>query len=106
MRTVTRIVDDPAAAWGFRREPATYEDAEAITGFRLDRRSNYMISQHGEVEQLSWCTLRCSGCSCDCSSCSYGYDTHESSGCEECGYTGKRRHHFGFPPRAPQPKHS
>lgn len=51
MRTVTRIVDDPTAKWGFRREAATYEEAEKITGFRLDRRSNFLITRGNEVEQ-------------------------------------------------------
>ena len=104
MRTVTRIIDDPTAKWGFRREPATYEEAENITGFRLDRRSNFLISREGEVEQLGQCTMECSGCSCDCSSCSYGYNAHKASGCRECGYTGKRRMHFGFPPASPDRK--
>ena len=93
MRTVRRFVDDPTAQYGFRSVPATYEDAEKITGFRLDRRVNYSISQEGEVEQESWCTLDCSGCSCG-----------PSTGCSECGYTGKRRHYFGFPPSPPELK--
>lgn len=102
MRKVTRIVEDPAAKWGVRRELATYEDAEKITGFRLDRRSNFLITRAGEVEQEAECTVECSGCSCECSSCSYGYATHKASGCRECGGTGKRRMYFGFPPSPPK----
>ncbi|MBD8671589.1 hypothetical protein [Pseudomonas lurida] len=101
MRTVTRIVADPSAQWGFRREAASYEEAEKITGFRLDRRINYSINREGEVEQHGVCTLECSGCSCDCSSCSEGYGAHKASGCRECGGTGKRRMYFGFPPTRP-----
>ncbi|MDD1966129.1 hypothetical protein NPS29_12440 [Pseudomonas putida] len=104
MRTVVRIVEDPSAKWGFRRESATYEDAEKITGFRLDRRSSFLILRDGRVEQIGVATIGCSGCSCDCSSCSYGYNAHGASGCEECGYTGKRRVHFGFPPTPPSRK--
>lgn len=104
MRTVFRIVDDPSAEYGFRREPATYDEAERITGFRLDRRVNYLILRDGEVEQLGVATMECSGCSCDCSSCSYGYNAHQASGCSECGYTGRRRMHFGFPPSPPDLK--
>jgi len=102
MRTVARIVDDPAAKWGFRRDQATYEDAEKITGFRMDRRSSYLITRNDVVEQEGQCTVECSGCSCDCSSCSYGYNTHKASGCRECGGTGKRRLYFGFPPSPPK----
>lgn len=102
MRTVTRIIADPSAKWGFRREPSTYEEAEKITGFRLDRRSNFLINRDNEVEQEAQCTMECSGCSCDCSSCSYGYNAHPATGCQECGYTGKRRMFFGFPPSPPK----
>ncbi len=95
MRKVSRFIDDPAARFGFRCVPATYEDAEKVTGFRLDRRINYFINREGEVEQESWCTLDCSGCSCGCEGgCSCG----PSTGCSECGYTGRRRHFFSFPP--------
>ncbi|WP_146749676.1 MULTISPECIES: hypothetical protein [unclassified Pseudomonas] len=104
MRTVLRIVDDSTAKYGFRREPATYEEAEKLTGFRLDRRVNYLILRSNKVEQIGVATVGCSGCSCDCSSCSYGYNAHEPSGCYECGYTGRRRVHFGFPPSPPARK--
>jgi hypothetical protein len=97
MRSVRRFVDDPSAEYGFRSVPATYEDAEKITGFRLDRRINYSISVEGEVEQDSWCALDCSGCGCGCG-------CGPSTGCSECGITGKRRHHFGFPPSPPDRK--
>lgn len=101
MRTVRRFADAPTAQYGFRALPATYEDAENITGFRLDRRVNYSISQEREVEQESWCTLDCSGCSCGCEG---GCCCGPSAGCSECGYTGKRRHYFGFPPFPPERK--
>lgn len=104
MRKVTRTVDDPAAKWGFRVVPATYEEAEKITGFRLDRRHNYCINREGEVEVLGVCSVDCSGCSCDCSSCSYGYNAHQPAGCRECGYTGRSRIHFGYPPSPPKLK--
>ncbi len=101
MRKVTRVIDDPAATYGFRMEAATYEEAEKIIGFRLDRRINYSINREGEVEQDGWCTLDCSGCSCGCEGgCSCG----PSAGCSECGYTGKRRTYFSFPPSPPERK--
>lgn len=98
MRKVTRFVNDTAEQYGFRLESATYEDAEKIAGFRLDRRINYCITSEGEVEQTGWCTLSCSGCSCGCEG---GCGCGPSSGCSECGYTGKRRHYFSFPPLPP-----
>ena len=104
MRKVTRTVDDPTAKWGFRVIPATYEEAEKITGFRLDRRHNYSINRDGEVEVLGVCSVECSGCSCDCSSCSYGYNSHPAAGCRECGYTGRSRMYFGYPPSPPRLK--
>lgn len=103
MKTVRRIVGDPTAQYGFRVELATYEDAEKITGFRLDRRVNYSINREGEVEQHGCCTLNCSGCSCGCEG---GCGCGPSTGCSECGYTGKRRHYFGFPPSPPRNKNS
>jgi hypothetical protein len=54
MRSVRRFVDDPSAEYGFRSVPATYEEAEKITGFRLDRRINYSLSAEVDVEQESW----------------------------------------------------
>ncbi|WP_146024530.1 MULTISPECIES: hypothetical protein [unclassified Pseudomonas] len=104
MRKVTRTVDDPTAKWGFRIIPATYEEAEKITVFRLDRRHNYSINREGEVEVLGVCSVECSGCSCDCSSCSYGYNAHPAAGCRECGYTGRSRMYFGYPPSPPRLK--
>jgi hypothetical protein len=101
MRVVDRFIADPAATYGIRIEPATYEDAERLTGFRLDRRLNYVITEENEVEVRAVCTLDCSGCSCGCEGgCSCG----PSSGCRECGYTGKRRMHFSYPPSPPSRK--
>lgn len=80
-------------------EVTTYEAAEALAGFSLDRRLNYYITQEGEVEEQGACTMRCSGCSCGCEGgCSCG---DIGIGCHECGYTGKRRIWFGFPARSP-----
>jgi hypothetical protein len=101
MRAVDRWVSDPAATFGFRIEPATYEAAELLTGFRLDRRLNFVITEDNEVEVRAVCTLDCSGCSCGCEGgCSCG----PSSGCSECGYTGKRRMHFSYPVSPPKRK--
>jgi len=74
---------------------AAYTVAEKLTGFRLERRTNYLIKRNGQDKQIQTCTLECSGCSCDCGAeyrCSY-----EASDCSKCGHTGKRRMTFGFP---------
>lgn len=106
MRTVRQFVDDPSAKYGFRSLPATYEDAEKITGFRLDQRSGFLITRNDEVEQEAQCTVKSSGCSCDCSSCSNGYNAHKASRFQECGGTGKRRMYFDLLPSPPKRKAS
>ncbi len=99
MPKVMRSIADPGAEHGFRVEPATYEQAEAVAGFKLDRRRKYWITDQGEVEEEGVVTLACSGCSCGCEGgCSCG----PSSGCSECGYTGKRRFYFGYPAQSPE----
>jgi len=49
MRKVSRFIDDPAARFGLRCVPATYEDAEKITGFaqRLFFRQPRSDTEHG-----------------------------------------------------------
>lgn len=70
----------------------TIEQAEAFAGKRLDRRHRYAIlpGLNGADElhaAASW-THVCSGCAYD----DGGYVTpSRGMGCEECGYTGKRR---------------
>ena len=99
MPKVMQWIADSGAEYGFRVEPATYEQAKAVAGFRLDRRRKYWITEEGEVEEQGVVTLSCSGCSCGCEGgCSCG----PSSGCRECGYTGKRRFHFGYPAQSPE----
>lgn len=65
--------------------PATYEQAEAVAGRRLDRRRNYAIIDGRVAESASWSQA--------CSGCYEGYDSYHAagSGCDECGYTGRRR---------------
>lgn len=86
----------------------TWQEAEQIAGCRLDRRRQYYKhSERGRTVDNSYAfngsnntpigkiftygewTRECSGCSCDCGD-GYGC-SHGASGCEECGYTGKRR---------------
>lgn len=77
----------------------THSEAEKAAGFPLDRRLNYSITEAGNVEEHGVVTLRCTGCSCGCEGgCSCG----DGPGCRECGYTGRRRYHFGFPARSPE----
>jgi hypothetical protein len=99
MPKVMRSVADPSAEYGFRVEPASYEQAEEVAGFRLDRRRKYWITEDGEVEEEGVVTLSCSGCSCGCEG---GCGCGPSSGCSECGYTGKRRFYFGYPAQSPE----
>ncbi len=72
------------AKYSLRAVPETYEDAEKITGFRLDRRANCSISPQGELEQERWCTLDCSRCSCGCEG---GCGCGPSTDCCEFRYT-------------------
>ena len=70
---------------------ATIEQAEKVAGQRLDRRRNYRIID-GEVCDLARWTQACSGCY-------EGLDSMKElgGGCDECGYTGKRRQGFWAP---------
>jgi len=79
------------------------EEAETLAGKRLDRRRRYFLSTpYGEKPQvcyLGWYTMSCSGCfeSGDYMGLAHNYPydqkakCHIGAGCEECGYTGKRR---------------
>ncbi len=69
-----------------RETNSTYEYAESICGFRLDRRKNYMIIKGEVCEAINW--------SDECSGCSYsdGYNKeYRGQGCHECGYQGRVR---------------
>ena len=76
----------------------TIKQAETLVNCRLDRRRKYATTDDGKPDEdtgavlfgIEKFTRPCSGCSCDgeypCGCCSErGY------GCEECGFTGKRR---------------
>jgi hypothetical protein len=52
----------------------------------LDRRHSYSVYGNHLVRDVR-ITLECSGCSCDCHPCC----GPGAGGCQECGYTGKRR---------------
>lgn len=64
---------------------------------KLDRRKVYSVGMFGELATVEFYTGDCSGCSCDCGD-GYGC-SHGCSGCEECGFTGKRRNWFPSPLR-------
>lgn len=72
------------------REIGTAE-AERLAGCRLDRRRKYATTEDGKPCDVSGATVfslvkwteECSGC--------------DSAGCDECGYTGKRRQIFWSP---------
>jgi hypothetical protein len=67
---------------------------EAIKLLKLDKRHKW-YEFYGELIYDSKWTIPCSGCSCDCSD-GYGCN-HGSSGCSECGYTGKRKSYYPTP---------
>jgi hypothetical protein len=70
----------------------TIEDA--VRELKLDRRRKYFV-WCGELIYAHKYTAPCSGCSCDCSD-GHGCN-HKNSGCEECGYTGKRKSSVPIP---------
>ena len=65
--------------------PRTYEEAEKLLGESLDRRRNYAIIDGQVCEGSGWFSQVCTGC--------------EGCGCDECGYTGKRRTSYWVPIR-------
>lgn len=66
--------------------PSSYIAAEALSGRRLDRRRSYAIIE-GEVLELLTLSTGCPGC-CDEA---WLYADARGAGCDECGYTGRRR---------------
>ncbi len=83
------------------------QEAEAILGKRLDRRKRYFFCDDPETKEFfggggpifdygEW-TEPCTGCS-ETSMGQYVLgDSEKGVGCEECGYTGKRRNGFHAP---------
>ena len=79
----------------------THAEAESIAGFRVDRRRRYAVEDDGSACDVSgalifslarW-TESCSGCNSD-----DPYKSHlDGTGCEECGYTGRRRYVYWVP---------
>jgi hypothetical protein len=68
----------------------SYEAAEQIAGQRLDRRRNYAIIKDQVCMLTRWSKA--------CSGCYEGYDGHgRGSGCDECGYTGRRQLAYWMP---------
>jgi hypothetical protein len=65
--------------------PATYEQADRQAGRRLDRRRNYAIIDGLVAESCQW-SHACSGCYEG-----HNIDSGTGNGCNECGYTGRRR---------------
>lgn len=65
--------------------PCSYEEAERISGKKLDRRKNYAIIKGRVFESGSWSRA--------CSGCYEGFYSNapneRGSGCYECGYTGR-----------------
>lgn len=66
----------------------SWQEAEEQFFFRLDRRRRYATDGMHLLELSRW-TEKCFGCACDCGD-GYGC-SHLAVGCQECGYTGKRR---------------
>lgn len=72
----------------YDESPSTYEAAEKIAGFKLDRRKNYAIIDGQVCESAEW-TQACSGCNAEWE--------ERGSGCAECGYTGLSRQSHWVP---------
>ena len=74
-------------------EQPSWQEAERVSGKRLDRRRTYTIMD-GEV----WVDIRystsCSGCN-EVGECVP--EPYRGSGCHECGYTGRVRLCVGVP---------
>ena len=68
-------------------QQATFEQAEAIVGRKLDHRRNYAIIDGNVCECATW-TAPCSGCAPDSEP---GSSEEDGCGCSECGYTGRVR---------------
>jgi hypothetical protein len=86
-----------------------WQEAEAILGFRVDRRKVYDFDDSPEMREIlhggpvyhtGWWTETCSGCT----ESYMGHYTLGSAergvGCSECGYTGKRRQCWSVPVEA------
>lgn len=69
---------------------------ENAFGVRLDRRKKYAVVNGVLCELTKW-TQACSGCTPEYESIGYNHDA--GGGCEECGYTGKRRASMWVPVR-------
>lgn len=82
----------------------TIEEAERSAGFKLDKRRKYFLHDFGEGPKVcfdSYFISSCSGCYVHEFADNYPYDPvamcRIGSGCQECGYTGKRKIHFPVP---------
>lgn len=82
----------------------TKQEAEKISGIKLDGRRKYYLYE-GEVFINEKFTRSCTGCyeGGEYNGLAHNYPWDEKaqcrvgSGCEECGYTGKRVEHYPVP---------
>ncbi len=65
-----------------------HSSLEQAFGVKLDKRKNYAVIRGVLCEDASW-TRACSGCTPEYEA--IGYCPDQGGGCEECGYTGRRR---------------
>ncbi len=98
-------------------EYLSIEEAGRLAGKRLDRRRRYFLSDANscseppkkEVCYTGWWTESCSGCyeSGEYGGLAHNYPYDEKAGCrvgggcDECGYTGKRRMEWPVPHDTP-----
>jgi hypothetical protein len=89
---------DDAGLIHYDEEISSHEHAEKIAGRKLDRRKSYAIID-GQVCESFVMVRSCSGC-CELGDYGSGSENYKRDpkhdcligmGCEECGYTGKRR---------------
>lgn len=69
---------------------ATWEQADALAGRRVDRRRSYAI-MGGELHELVRWSQPCTGCFEAPECTSYDMETTKGHGCVECGWTGRVR---------------
>ena len=75
------------------KTPPTWVEAERVSGKRLDRRCTYTIVD-GKVYQNVQFSEPCSGCT---EVPEFTSGPERGAGCEECGYTGRRKRCEGVP---------
>ncbi|MBS9476221.1 hypothetical protein [Ancylobacter radicis] len=81
---------DDAGRIHYHEAPASWEQADALAGRRVDRRRSYAIIDGSLTELVHW-SQPCTGCFEAPEYTSYDMETTKGHGCRECGFTGRVR---------------